>query len=310
MRCIDTHCHYNLEPLFNGQRSHFRIKDDDSILAKNWQIHWESAKNAGVLGGIAVGADLENSAIAISIHKQQPKILAAVGLHPELPSELLTTITTSSPELSIIELKNEVTLQLNQHLEKLSGLARNNEIVAIGETGCDYYYFTDDLVLNEFTRDLQAHLFAAQIKLANQLKLPVIVHTRDKKTQAYTDALSLIKQHYEFHKPFVLHCVSGPLEYVQAAIELGAYVGFDGNLTYKNNQDLLEILAMVPANRIVIETDSPYLPPTPYRGQVCEPWMVTSVATAVCDLKKITEETLLQNTVNLFGKPIETLLSD
>lgn len=309
MRCIDTHCHYNLEPLFSGQPSHFRIKPDDAILSGNWQAHFKTAQLHGVQAGIVVGADLTNSKRAIELHAIEPNLLASVGLHPDLAETNQAAFMIQHPHSTAMELQSHLFAQVDSMIIQLEKLLEAGEVVAVGETGCDYYYFGSDSTLNDIFRSTQARLFQSQLVLSKKYDLPVIVHTRDKGEQAYFDVLTHIEQ-AELNQPFVLHCVSGPLTYIQQAIAQGAYLGFDGNLTYKNADSLLKILEIAPVDRILIETDAPYLPPTPYRGQICEPWMVTKVAEFVCATKHISEEQLLTNTARFFGTAITTLLSD
>lgn len=309
MRCIDTHCHYNLEPLYSGKPSHFRIKPGDPILEGDWQHHFEVARQHGVLGGIVVGADLENSKKAVELHASEPRLVASVGLHPDLVDTKAAEFLKLTPSATPTELQNYLFTTIDQLYGELQALARSSEIIAIGEIGCDYYYFGDDQVINEVLRAAQERLFLQQLQLAHDLGLPVIVHTRDKAVQAYLDVLRLLKQTMPDH-PFVLHCVSGPVDYIQQALTIGAYLGFDGNLSYKNAEPLHQILQMTPVERILIETDAPYLPPVPYRGQICEPWMVVKVTEQVCTLKNTTEEQLLANTARFFGAGITALLTD
>ncbi len=310
MRCFDTHCHYNLEPLFSGQPSHFRIKPADPILTKNWQRHWETARQKGVLGGLVVGADLESSKRALKINTQEPHLLPTVGIHPGVVSEVVSHFLADQPEATGDELTEYLGEMFVAQIKILRSLAENSRVVAIGETGCDYFHFDTQTPFPDIQRAAQAQVFIAQIQLANELQLPLIIHVRDRMATAYTDALNLLKTHFAFISPFILHCVSGPIEYVKAAVALGGFIGFDGNLNYKNNHDLLALLEIAPIDRIVVETDAPYLPPIPYRGQVCEPWMVTEVAKHLLSVKNITEEQLLANTVALFGEPVKKLITD
>lgn len=310
VRCIDTHCHYNLEPLFSGQTSHFSLKTDDPILHANWQTHWQAASAKGVIGGIVVGADLESSKRAITINQQQARILPSVGIHPGVISEITAQFVTDNPHATADDVAGYLGEIFHVQMAVLADLATKPQVIAIGETGCDYFHFDEKTAFPDIQRHTQMAVFTEQIQLANTLGLPLIIHVRDRLATAYTDTLELIKKHFSFHTPFVLHCASGPLTYITAAVELGAFVGFDGNLTYKNNQDLLAILQAIPLDKVVAETDAPYLPPVPYRGKVCEPWMVTEVVNQLGKSATITSDQLLANTASLFGTPITTLLAD
>lgn len=309
MRCIDTHCHYNLEPLYSGKPSHFRIQSSDPILSANWQTHFTTAQQQGVLAGVVVGADLKNSQRAIELHQLEPRLVASIGLHPDIIEQMVTTFTNASPHATLDELQTQLFTEIDRLSAELDILAHNSDIVAIGETGLDYYFFGDDQALNTVLRRGQERLFQNQLKLAHTLQLPIIVHTRDKAEQAYLDALQTILDSHPT-SPFVLHCVSGPENYIKTAIDAHAYLGFDGNLSYKNADLLRHILQLAPVDRILVETDAPYLPPVPYRGQVCEPWMVIKVAEQVCELKQCSEEQLLVNTASFFGSSVQTLITD
>lgn len=309
MRCIDTHCHYNLEPLLSGKPSHFRIKPGDPILSGNWREHFATARHHGVLGGVVVGADLENSKKAVELHQLEPRLLASIGLHPDIVDTKAAEFLKQNPHTTAEALQDYLFTTTDQLFSELEALAHTSEIVALGETGCDYYYFESDQSINQVLRATQIRLFQQQLSLASSLNVPVIVHTRDKGEQAYHDALAQLI-HAKLSQPFVLHCVSGPLGYVDQALAEGAYLGFDGNLSYKNAQSLHQILQITPANRVLIETDAPYLPPVPYRGQICEPWMVVNVAEHVCASKNIDETQLLDNTVRFFGGAVRNLITD
>lgn len=282
MALIDTHCHYNMEPLWH-----------------DWQKLWQAAQTKGVVASILAGADKLSCQRGLEIAQQTPRLLAAIGFHPEVydlrVQELFENHQNSS---EIIEKNQEL---LAEDIFWLKAQAKENQPIAIGETGLDYYYFKlDQADLNHLKVAVQQFAFRAQIKLANDLKLPLIVHTRDKAEAAYRDALSLIKQDYKFLRPFILHCVSGPLDYISEAISLGGYIGFDGNLTYKKNQNLVEIFKSVPADRILLETDAPFLPPTPHRGEVCEPWMVSLTAEYMEKDLGLSKEQLFANAVKCF----------
>lgn len=247
MSIIDTHCHYNLEPIYG-----------------NWREQWSAAQQQGVTQTIVVGTDPESNARAVEIAAADANLFAALGLHPGYSDELLDQGTS---------------FNITADLATLNTLAKTAHPIAIGETGLDYFHFNPaETEKNALKIKTQKEVFTAHIKLANELNLPLIVHVRDRGEAAYSETLELIKAHFAFQKPFILHCASGPLSYIQEAVALGAYVGFDGNLTYKKNQPLVDIFTITPPDRRLLETDAPFLPPEPYRGKPCDPWMITKTA--------------------------------
>lgn len=278
MPFIDTHCHYNLDPLY-----------------ENWPTHWQKAQAEGISQSLVVGANQLSCQRALEITQTEPHLWISLGFHPEVYDIRVTQKTSAS----------ELAEQLNQDLTWLKATAfqAGQKLVAIGETGLDYYYFNPaETDLNQLKIQAQTAAFIAQIHLANELQLPLIVHSRDRDEQAYRDILKLLKTHYKFNRPFVLHCASGPLDYISEAIELGAYIGFDGNLTYKKNQNLVEIFQATPPNRRLLETDAPFLPPQSFRGQTCEPWMVRLTAEFIQQQLQIDPEQLTQNALDCFNQ--------
>lgn len=269
---IDTHCHYNLSPLFT-----------------NWPQHWQKAQVHGVSKSIVVGADLYSSQQALVIATQEPNLFAAVGIHPE--------------ESLAVNLQN----QLDQ--VKVLAMSKNPKLVAIGEIGLDYFRLTTS-DHQTATIKAQQQLFQAQLEIANQVNLPAIIHVRDQEIpgtptagNAYWDTLQLIKVAYQFHKPFILHCVSGPLNYVTQALDMGAYIGVAGNVTYKNADRIREIVKMISTDRLLVETDAPYLPPQLYRGQTCEPWMIEETTKYLSANFEIDQIQLVKNAAVCFQLP-------
>ncbi len=177
------------------------------------------------------GCDLDTSRRAVEIAEQHPHVYAAVGWHPE----------NCAP-------------YTRESLETLRAWAKNPKVVAIGEIGLDYYWAENP------PREFQQEVFRDQLALAQELGLPVIVHDRD----AHADFLAIFK---EFAKLLVVfHCFSGSVEIAQELIKRGWYLGFDGPLTYKNAKKTVEVAKIVPLDRVLLETDSPYMAPVPVRG--------------------------------------------
>lgn len=171
----------------------------------------------------------------------------------------------------------------------LKQLAADPAVVAVGETGLDYFYSPD-------TKQLQQEAFISHIEVANQLNKPLIVHTRDAKA----DTLAILRQYQAQHCGGVLHCFTEDWETAKAALDLGFYISFSGIMTFKNADPLREVVRQVPLDRLLIETDSPYLAPVPYRGKTNQPAYVCAVAAAVADIKGVSIEALAKLTSENF----------
>ncbi|MFN3881339.1 MAG: TatD family hydrolase [Nitrincola lacisaponensis] len=174
---------------------------------------------------------------------------------------------------------------------RLRQAAARSRVVAIGETGLDYYYSRDHI-------DAQHESFAGHLRLAGELGLPVIVHTRD----AREDTLQLIDQHGNPQTAGVLHCFTESLEMAMAALELNYMISFSGIITFKNAEALREVVKAVPLERLLIETDAPYLAPVPYRGKQNQPAYVVEVAQCVADLKGVSKEAVAEITRENFHR--------
>ena len=270
---IDCHCHLNLEPLYSGQPGFFPEGKIKSVRDKNWRWHWQQAHQQGVTAAVVIGAEKENSLIAVQIANQEKNLKAAVGIHPETINRLVKSNEEFVADTSFPQILEE---QLSE-LESLA--AKNDQIAAIGETGLDYYRLNrDNKKQTAKIIRLQKQLFIKQIEMANRVSKPLVVHTRDENEQVYWDVLQLLQDHYQFQCPFVLHCISGPLNYVREALDLGGYVSTAGNITYPSAQDIREIAAIVPEDRLLVETDAPFLAPQKKRGKINRPaWIKHTV---------------------------------
>lgn len=171
----------------------------------------------------------------------------------------------------------------------LKQLAADPAVVAIGETGLDYFYSPQ-------TKQLQQDAFVSHIEVANMLKKPLIVHTRDAKA----DTLAILRTYQAERCGGVLHCFTEDWETAKAALDLGFYISFSGIMTFKNADPLREVVKQVPLDRLLIETDSPYLSPVPYRGKTNQPAYVSAVGAAVATLKGVSVETLARQTTDNF----------
>ena len=201
------------------------------------------------------GCTLASSQAAIDLAARHPNVYAAVGIHPENCGDFL-------PE----------------HINVLRRLARQPKVVAIGEIGLDYYWAENP------PREFQQQVFRAQLELALELDLPVIVHDRE----AHGDSLTIVRDYPALRGVF--HCYSGSVEMARELLALGWYLGFDGPVTYKNARKTVAVAEMAPLDRILIETDSPYMSPVPMRGKRNDSRNVLYIAEKLAQLKGLTTE--------------------
>lgn len=173
--------------------------------------------------------------------------------------------------------------------EKLLQKASKPEVVAIGETGLDYFYSAD-------TQEVQRQSFIDHIKVANVLNKPLIIHTRD----AREDTIELLREYKDPGTKGVLHCFTESLEMAEAAIDLGFYISISGIVTFNSAESLREVVKAVPLDRLLIETDSPWLAPVPHRGKSNQPGYVVEVAEFIAELKGVSVEALAQATTQNF----------
>ncbi len=217
----------------------------------------------GVTRQLCIAVNTDNIETVKTIATRYPSVYATVGIHPMEPHETLLT-------------KDEI-IQLAQH----------PKVVGIGETGLDYFY-------SEKNKANQQLSFCAHLQAAKQLQLPVIIHTR----QAQKDTLDIIKQ--EQHYTGVLHCFTESWEMAKAALDLGYYISLSGIVTFKNTVELKEVAKKIPADRLLIETDSPWLAPVPFRGKPNYPFYVKEVAEYVAQLRGVKLDDLAQTTTDNF----------
>ena len=215
------------------------------------------------VGGIVnIGYDKESSYQAISFAERYDFMYAAIGLHPDVCNAKNVDFT---------------------FLEKL---ADHKKVLAIGEIGLDYHY-------EETNRENQKQGFMKQIKLANEFSLPVAIHSRD----ADMDMLKILKEN-KIENGFVMHCFSSSVEVAKEILKLGGYISLAGTVTFKNARNPKEVAEIVPMDKLLVETDSPYLTPEPYRGQRNEPWHVWETAKKIAEIKKIPIEELVSSVTN------------
>lgn len=174
-------------------------------------------------------------------------------------------------------------------LEQLLQLASGQAVVAVGETGLDYYYHPDN-------KRQQQDAFAKHIAVARQLKKPLIIHTRD----ARTDTIALLKSQHAADAAGVLHCFTESYDMAKQALDLGFYISFSGIISFRNATDLREVVKKLPLDRLLIETDAPYLAPVPHRGKTNQPAYVTDVAAVLAELKGVNIAQIAQQTRDNF----------
>lgn len=209
-----------------------------------------SLKSNGVGACCEIGYDLESSKRAVSLAEKYDFIYAACGVHPHDTQNLC-----------------------EKDMESLKKLLENSKVVALGEIGLDYYYDNSE-------RDKQRKWFDRQLKLADEIKKPVVIHTRD----AMADTIDILKANP--NNTGIIHCYSGSKESAKILLDMGYYISFAGPLTFKNASTALEVAKYVPCDRFLIETDSPYLAPVPYRGKRNCPVYVAEVAKKLAQIKE------------------------
>jgi len=240
---VDTHCHLDF-PEFEADRL--------QVIQR--------AEDAGVNYLVNIGATMDSSAAACGLAEKYPQVYAGVGVHPHDADGF------------------------NQESEsKLKELALRKKVVAIGETGLDYYR-------NLSTKEHQMHAFNRQIKLAKDLKLPLVIHSR----QAEVDVLQVLKMAMPVKA--VIHCFSGDENFLKGCLAMGFFISFTCNITYKKAQGLRDMVKLTPLDKLMLETDAPYLSPEGFRGKRNEPMQVKLLAEAVSLIKGNSVEEIADNT--------------
>lgn len=220
---------------------------------------------AGVTRFVSAGYSVESSEQGIELSKKYDYIYTTCGVSPN----------------DIPETKEE----MNKQLVQVKALAeQNKKVLAIGEIGLDYYWNTEN-------KELQLYAFKEQIKIANELNLPIMIHTRD----AIMDTIDIINNN-EFVKPGIFHCCPFNKDLVNTGLKKGFYISFAGPVTFKNSKNAEEIVKMVPLDRILIETDSPYLSPEPNRGKRNDSRNVKYIAEKIAEYKNLSVQKIAEIT--------------
>ncbi|WP_108650784.1 TatD family hydrolase [Dongshaea marina] len=251
MLLVDSHCHLD------------RLLYCDELPSLEAALKQASQRGVGLF--LSVGVTLDGFAEMIKLVEPYPSVHASCGVHP----------------LSIAD---------GVDMAQLREYAAHPKVVAIGETGLDYYYAQNQAE--------QQQAFAGQIELAAELAKPLIIHSRD----ANADTIALLKAHGGEKAGGVIHCFTGDQAMAEQALELGFYISFSGIISFNSAQALRDVAASIPLERLLVETDSPYLAPVPYRGQSNRPAYTRVVAEKLAELKGIGLEELAEITTNNYLK--------
>lgn len=256
---IDVHCHLNF---------HSFKEDYDEVIKR--------ARKAGVTIIVNTGTKLDSSQWAVDLAQIYEDLYAIVGVHPHHADKL---------ELA------------PDWIEQLEKIARQKKVIGIGEVGLDYFSYQSNGIADPM---LQKEVFAAQIELSHKLDLPLQIHNR----HAGEDVIAMLKERKHLLRqsvPGMFHCFAGTKKILRDALDLGFYIGFDGNITYKGlapgeTVALPDLAKYTPLDRIVTETDSPYLTPIPHRGKRNEPSYVILVGQFLADVKGVSFEKVVEQT--------------
>ncbi|MFL0266553.1 TatD family hydrolase [Candidatus Clostridium radicumherbarum] len=236
---------------------------DDESFNEDRETVIKELKAKGIVGVLNCGASLEGARASVKLADTYDFFYAAVGIHPEDANSFNDSV-----------------------LAELREMAKNEKVRAIGEIGLDYYYEENP------PRDIQKSVFKAQMQLAKELNLPVVIHDRD----AHGDTLNILKEFTEVKG--VLHCFGGSTEFARECVKLGYYIGFTGVVTFKNAKKIIDVAKEVPLERILVETDCPYMAPVPYRGQRNRSDFIKYIIEKLSELKGISEEEIAAATIN------------
>jgi TatD DNase family protein len=233
---------------------------DDETFASDLEAVLERARAAGVRGFVTIGTSVASSRRATALADQHADVYAAVAIHPHDASRATA-----------------------EALAEIEVLAHHPRVVAIGETGLDYF--------RDFApKDAQADAFRAHLRLARRCDLPVIIHNRD----AHWDVLQILGE--EGPSRAIMHCFSGSLDIARRCIDRGYYLAFGGPVTYRNARRALDVAAYVPPDRLLLETDAPYLPPEPHRGRRNESSYLPLIAEATAHARGVAAGTVAELT--------------
>ena len=241
--------------------------DHEHLIANLDQVIANS-KNVGLEKLLTICTTLQSYEKITNIVKKDPMIFGTFGIHPH---------ETKNNDVS----KDEIITKINL----------NNKIIGVGETGLDFYYNNSD-------KDLQIKSFQKHIDAAKDLNIPLIIHSRNAEDETY----NILKKNHSNKLKILMHCFTGSTEFATKLIPLNAFFSASGIITFKNSLNLQETFKMIPKNRLLIETDSPYLSPVPYRGKKNEPAFIKFTAEKLAELQNIKISELVDITTKNFNK--------
>ena len=260
--------------------THLEIADGENPM--DYREHLDLANQAGILGAVQVGGSVETSRWSANTAAIEPRLLAAVALHPNVAAEY--------PDLR----------ELDTAIAEIAELAKEPRVRAVGETGLDYFRTTEELLF------LQQHSFEAHIQIAKENNIAMQIHDRD----AHEDVVKTLLK-VGAPERTVFHCFSGDRELAQILIDNHWYASFSGTVTFKKNHELRVALEMLPAELVLVETDAPFLAPEPLRGRPNSPYLIGITLRYMAEVRKITVNELASqitaNTGAVYGSWAEDL---
>lgn len=243
--------------------------DDESFNDDRYELIEQLHKEDGVAGILNCGASLKGSIDSVNLANKYDFIYAAVGIHPEEANEFNEEVA-----------------------EQIIELSKDRKVKAIGEIGLDYYWEENP------PKKVQREVFIKQMKLADELDLPVVIHDRE----AHGNTLDIIKMFPRVKG--TVHCFSGSVEFAEECLKRGYYIGFTGVVTFKNAKKIIEVVKEVPLERMLVETDCPYMAPVPFRGKRNQSNYIPYIIKKIAEIKEVTEEEVeritMRNAKDLF----------
>lgn len=239
--------------------SHAHYDDEDFNEDREEVI--KEIQEAGVVGVLNCGSTLEGARMSLKLAEEHDVFFAAVGIHPEYADKLNDDV-----------------------LREIKEMAQNKKVKAIGEIGLDYYWEENP------PREIQKEAFRKQMALAEELQLPVVIHDRE----AHEDTLMIIREFPQVRG--VVHCFSGSVEFARQCLKEGYYIGITGVVTFKNAKKIVEVIKEVPMDKLLVETDCPYMAPTPFRGKRNRSDYIPYILEEMAKIKEVTIEEICDKT--------------